>query len=1597
MGFGSTAAATTTGSRQVAYQKTADTDSSGVSGTKNGYLNSICAMPQYQNKQPEEIRWEDYQAGVKGGTGAPPQQAAATAFGSGGFGASPSSPFGGTAAAAPAFGSGGAFGAPKPAFGAPSSPAFGSTTFGSATPAFGSTPAAPAFGSSPATGGLFGAANTASSPFGTGSSPAFGANKSLGGTATFGGAANTPAFGGTTSPAFGAGGFGTSTFGATPATSTGFGGVSSTPAFGATPASTPAFGSTPTPSLFGGGATSTPGAFGGTTPAFSFATSTPAPAFGSATAPFGSAAPAATPGTGIFSQPTSGNLFGSTAFSTGGGFGAKSTAFPAQTPGAATTNMFGGLSAPALSPPPGQTPALVLPGVATSPYGSLPAAPVVAPALPEYKVGISQRPLGPLVGRGVARPTALLTPRSVTPRVGIKLRAPRPRSLKPTDDSMNGRENSVSVSGIPIANTLPDPRYLVARDALPSTEAAASVSRAPSRGATHQSHTNGQRSAQLGDAGSPPIGATDGHGSDDEPPVHIGHEGSGSPEGSPSPRYEQGSSHRGQHRGRHGGIPVTPATGRSRSYRLADDEISDLLPQLDSKSDLVLSPSLRQLAVMAADDPSSLANVANFTISRPNIGAVRWLEEVDVTSADVEALVRLTKGGVEVYLDDATKPPVGQGFNRPARITLCNVFKMEPATKRPTRDPEAIARFTTRLKQTSAQQGATFVSYNPETGDWKFEVEHFSRYGLLDDDDDGDDDIKVLPKSMPVDSSGAAASLSSGPNAGDLAIIPVGKGGVSDEAGAADSPAVEEGVRRGLTKAMGRAMVQSRTSFLRGVASARPLPAALPAALSLNPGRLAAMRDCFQDDQAEQEVSPNHTERVNIPTAAPTAWLPQKAAITGPSTSASWSNRGPPRSLTPTPTTAPPPLDSSTTGGAPAVASPAVLDLGQVLGSSTRSSWAPGSVIACMNGGGETQRVVLRRVAAACTADSRQSVSQTASQTASLSSAAVKRRVHSLLRQSLEIHAAHSVMICPTADEEETEEPAADGAEAQMPLWQLKCARDEELRGLCLKYTAMCTSSIMKHGLCGSDRSCLQQEGWTWDLARLLFEAIPGEAHAEGALLGGDSAEATGAARIASFQRRAALSHWLQDGLQSEVAARLVAGASGVSAVAACIIGHQLPAAAALAAACGDVRLATLLTQAGNRSRGTEDIATQLATWANCNITPHINEQRLLVYTILAGHVDSSLESQPDIPWRAALGMHLWYAFGGTATISCAVDAYEASVVGGYSAAPLTPHRQRPHASISSKASSSDEGSPEDVDLQLLRLYVSQSSSSPKQPPAFTAGGTSPDPLDARLAWVLTTVLAAVGALPPAVANSSQAAAVGLTLIEQLEATGGLEEWAVYVALHLQDSHQRSRVTTELLSRHAPAFAGNPDKQAFLLQRLCIPREAVAASLAMYEGHCGQIHRQLGHLVQGGPAALAAARHLAAHYVAPQLLLANRMADLESLLKDLCCGRGDLAGALAPYAHLLHLQAADREGDQQTAQYHAVALSRCLASSAPPLESGTRAQAALAAAGLSKVAEALSHWSLCLENDGRADHVVRQQQSAVANDLQLLASMTAVA
>lgn len=84
-----------TGSRIAPFQKTTDKEKDCNAPLM---LQSISAMPAYAGKSFEELRCEDYQAGVKSASAAPPPTATAT------FGAAVANPFG--SPQAPAFGAG---------------------------------------------------------------------------------------------------------------------------------------------------------------------------------------------------------------------------------------------------------------------------------------------------------------------------------------------------------------------------------------------------------------------------------------------------------------------------------------------------------------------------------------------------------------------------------------------------------------------------------------------------------------------------------------------------------------------------------------------------------------------------------------------------------------------------------------------------------------------------------------------------------------------------------------------------------------------------------------------------------------------------------------------------------------------------------------------------------------------------------------------------------------------------------------------------------------------------------------------------------------------------------------------------------------------------------------------------------------------------------------------------------------------------------------------------------------------------------------------------------------------------------------------------
>lgn len=85
--------------------------------------------------------------------------------------------------------------------------------------------------------------------------------------------------------------------------------------------------------------------------------------------------------------------------------------------------------------------------------------------------------------------------------------------------------------------------------------------------------------------------------------------------------------------------------------------------------------------------------------------------------------------GDQVYPEGGPvgKPELGEGLNKPAEVTLNNLYKLDEDGNR-SKDAEQQKRFERRLQVNAAKQNAQYVSYDSERGIWKFRVEHFSKY-----------------------------------------------------------------------------------------------------------------------------------------------------------------------------------------------------------------------------------------------------------------------------------------------------------------------------------------------------------------------------------------------------------------------------------------------------------------------------------------------------------------------------------------------------------------------------------------------------------------------------------------------------------------------------------------------------------------------------------------------------------------------------------------------------------------------------------------------------------------------------------------------------
>uniref|UniRef100_A0AC34QFV6 Nuclear pore complex protein Nup98-Nup96 n=1 Tax=Panagrolaimus sp. JU765 TaxID=591449 RepID=A0AC34QFV6_9BILA len=194
--------------------------------------------------------------------------------------------------------------------------------------------------------------------------------------------------------------------------------------------------------------------------------------------------------------------------------------------------------------------------------------------------------------------------------------------------------------------------------------------------------------------------------------------------------------------------PVSPVANRNLTKSPESPSIlnrSDA--SLNEADEYFTEPTLDELERSMRDGKVQIKN--GLTVGRKGYGSVYWPGSFELSSLDFENMVFFRSKEVTVYPDENTKPPIGIDLNRPAEISLQGVWPFDKVTKQFIKDPVAMGklRFRNRLELVCERMDAKFIDYQVKTGTWTFSVSHFSKYGLIDEDEEiSPEDLNAILK-----------------------------------------------------------------------------------------------------------------------------------------------------------------------------------------------------------------------------------------------------------------------------------------------------------------------------------------------------------------------------------------------------------------------------------------------------------------------------------------------------------------------------------------------------------------------------------------------------------------------------------------------------------------------------------------------------------------------------------------------------------------------------------------------------------------------------------------------------------------------------------
>ncbi|XP_067841675.1 nuclear pore complex protein Nup98-Nup96 isoform X2 [Heptranchias perlo] len=882
-------------------------------------------------------------------------------------------------------------------------------------------------------------------------------------------------------------------------------------------------------------------------------------------------------------------------------------------------------------------------------------------------------------------------------------------------------------------------------------------------------------------------------------------------------------------------------------------------------------PSMDELAQQLTNENGECI-VENFTIGRKGYGSIYFPGVVNLTNMNLDEIAHVRKKEVIVYLDDEKKPPVGEGLNRRAEVTLDGVWPTDKTTRCLIKSPERLMEmgFEERLENCSRKQGARFLEYRSETGSWVFEVAHFSKYGLQDSDEEESElpskaeTKKMKTAALPSQQAAQvckATLLQQSPARQQVGRVTELD---SDMADITQEPMPEGFLDEDITEE------QDPVSASSNIASS----------LGINPHTLQIMKaslftedeetdgvldqrftQCTAEEKYESEyprrVFPTRDQRSRslggglLQSRFSKAFLPcsvQQEPVYGCSSSGgealrSWPIPGQLPSAFAVPSQPPEvqlktvgvrrqqrlvPMELSVTNGKGKL----LMDMALFAGRSFRVGWAPnwtlchsGDLLSCSIVEEEDEDVYSFFPKPAKIKQVSELPFKVYVEKVRLKEERASLDV-SLYKGPLEIELRHSIVeteeLCPLI----VPQKGVEALHAYANWAQEAVAKSEETEG------------VVKN----------------WSLAWTLCEAIWGN------LKELEASFSPPTPYVQQLERRNAFSRWLsqtaEDKIEEEVA--MSRHKSHVDGVFSYLTGKRISEACKLAQQSGDHRLALLLAQAAGGHQVRELLSIQLADWNRLMADPFIQEERLKIFALLAGKaVWKSLEGYVNIcsqlDWKRCLAVHLWYMLPPRASIADALNMYSKAFQGSeevekYARYPLPPYLEDTNVDLIGAPESEEGESPQqDICYHLLKLYSDRHH---ELHPLLNPRTVTPDHLDYRLSWHLWMVLQALNYTH---LSEKHQALVHTSYAAQLEGAG-LWEWAIFVLLHIPDAQQRGSAVRELLNRHCSLEETDElkEKELFLQEQLGIPAQWIHNAKSLRAHRDGDVHREALHLIEAG-------------------------------------------------------------------------------------------------------------------------------------------------